>query len=463
MKIKAERLLILIVAIAVCIIWTSSTLIASEKEQATAFVLHPSTTSTRHMESNSNNNNNKTQNNNSNSTRPYFILHIGPPKTATTFIQCGLHQLSKELADDDSYYFIGKSCPGSKSKMENNETSIPGHFLIMGLNDANTQNRGYGALKSRMDYHRRKGNSIIYSNEAFANHIIGQNSTWECLQSMLYGWNVRVVIGYRHYFDWIRSFYYQTNKQHAKLNKKWPNQGNGKAHPSFQSFLDYHLQRREADDLSVDGGIKNAAYGHHLTISAYKKFSARFDDIQILNLHNDEDMVTDFVCRMLPDADKTCHRLRTAAGKDKEKAHSLSKRASQSFDAQRISEAAFDKGYITNASPKEVVVEMVNKRIKETGINSRSEFLVCPPPSLVARLLNVSIEYENEMLAINHQGMLISENDKAKNAHMSMYRRNEADGRFCDVDPELVLKDKGWVTFLSKIGKDTAKNVKKDN
>eukprot|EP00535_Pseudo-nitzschia_heimii_P010207 CAMPEP_0197187294 /NCGR_PEP_ID=MMETSP1423-20130617/15613_1 /TAXON_ID=476441 /ORGANISM="Pseudo-nitzschia heimii, Strain UNC1101" /LENGTH=366 /DNA_ID=CAMNT_0042638839 /DNA_START=379 /DNA_END=1479 /DNA_ORIENTATION=- len=357
------------------------------------------------------------------------------------------------MADDDAYFFVGKNCPGSSSKMKNNETSIPGHFLMMGLNDANIHNRGYEALKSRMDYHRLKGNNIIYSNEAFTNHLIDQNSTWNCLRSMLSGWNVRVVIGYRHYFDWIRSFYYQTNKQKPKQEKKWPNQDNGRRHPSFISFLEYHIQTKESGDLSIDGGLQNNAFGHHLSISAYKKFSSHFDDIKFLNIY-DENMVTDFVCRILPDAKKTCRRLRF--DKDiEEETHSVAKRASQSFDAHRISEAAFDKGLISKDSPKEVVVEMVDNVLKDVGVKALSFFLNCPSPPLVSRFLNISIDYEMEILELMKGKLTKSEKDTAKTVHLSMYRKSEAENRFCDLDPELLLNNQTWVETLSTIGRST--------
>ena len=450
MKINIEAFYILIVTLAFLTIWKSSTYTSTQKEgrASTDVVLR----SLLNHVSNETKNHSKRSIGTNPTTKPHFILHIGPPKTATTYIQCNLQKLSEVLADDDSYFFVGKNCPGSSSSMKNNETSIPGHFLMMGLNDANTHNRGYEALKARMDYHRLKGSNIIYSNEAFANHLIDQNSTWNCLRSMLSGWNVRVVIGYRHYFDWIRSFYYQTNKQHSKLEKKWPNQDNGRRHPSFISFLEYHLQRKESGDLSIDGGLKNNAFGHHLSISSYKKYSSHFDDIKFLNLHKDEDIITDFVCRILPDAKKTCHRLRFE--KDiEEVAHSVAKRASQSFDAHRISEAAFDRGLISKVSPKEVVVKMVNDRLKEVGVKALSAFLNCPSPSLVLRFLNISIDYELEVLELMKGKLSKSEKDAAKTVHLSMYRKDEAANRFCDLDPELLLNNRTWAEHLSTIGR----------
>jgi len=453
MKIKIEWFYVLLVAIATFTVWKSSTFISIQNEgQVTNNVDVVLQSLLNHVSNGTNQSRGSVDTNPAR--KPHFILHIGPPKTATTFIQCNLQKLSEALSNDDSYYFVGKNCPGSSSYIGNNETSIPGHFLIMGLNDANTHNRGYEALKSRMNYHHLKGNNIIYSNEGLANHLIDQNLTWNCLQSMLTGWDVRVVIGYRHYFDWIRSFYYQTNKQHSRLEKKWPNQGNGRRHPSFISFLEYHLQRKESGNLSIDGGVQSDAFGHHLTITAYKKYSSYFDNVQLLNLYNDENIMTDFICRILPDAGKTCHRLRFNEDIVKEE-HNMVNRASQSFDAHRISEAAFDRGLISKGSPKEVVVKMVSKKLEETGVKSLSMFLTCPSSSLASRVLDVSINYEIEMLELTKGKVSKSEKNRAKAAHVSMYRNNEAKNRFCDLDPELLLNNRTWVKILSTIGEIT--------
>jgi len=211
--------------------------------------------------------------------------------------------------------------------------------------------------------------------------------------------------------------------------------------------------------LSVDGGLSNNAYGHHLSISAYKKFLPHFDDIQILNLHDGEDMVTNFVCTILPSAKKTCHGLRAPMDASKEEETSrLAQRPLQSFDAHRIAEAAFAEGYITEASPKNVVVRMVAKKIQETGVDSRSEFLACPQPSLIERLLKTSISFEDELFVIRRRERSTSEKEKAKEVHVSMYRENESKGRFCEIDPDLIMKNGNWVEMLLKIGSETAKD-----
>jgi len=40
--------------------------------------------------------------------KPQLILHIGPPKTGSTYIQCALHKYRPEL-EKDGFIFVGES------------------------------------------------------------------------------------------------------------------------------------------------------------------------------------------------------------------------------------------------------------------------------------------------------------------------------------------------------------------
>ena len=43
----------------------------------------------------------------------------GPPKTATTHIQCGLEKYSLRLAKEDKYHFLGGGCGVPEQGMYN--------------------------------------------------------------------------------------------------------------------------------------------------------------------------------------------------------------------------------------------------------------------------------------------------------------------------------------------------------
>jgi hypothetical protein len=365
--------------------------------------------------------------------------------------------LSEQLAVDDSYYYLGKGCPQlANTPLGNNESVIAGHHLLMGLNSANSNTRGYIQLKERMDYHSRQQNQhhMIYSNEGFSHHMEDKNETWECLQTLFHGWNVRIVIGYRHYFEWIRSLYYQQYLNSKKYIVNWPGQnGKGRTHPPFLEYLDYHLQRWEAGDLSVDGGSSARAFGHHLSLSTYKKFKPYFEDIQFFNLYqDDDDLVTNFVCDMLPNADETCKAMKLQEKEGADKVKGLVHRVSKSFDAQRISEAAYEKRIVDTSSPKDKFVEIVEAKIQETKLDSNPNYLDCPSPTLEARFFNASASFEKEMLLVHNPQLSQKDIDTIRDAHHDMFQMSKNDKRFCEIDPALVLKNDNWVKFL----KDTA-------
>jgi hypothetical protein len=454
---KTEKLLLILVFLAVFIVWKSSTLVLIEEnsKQRTKILGGSS------KKNNSSRNRQREQLQKS-SSPSYFVLHIGPPKTATTTIQCGLHHLSEQLATDDSYYYIGKSCPQLNGRpLGNNESAIAGHHLLMGLNDANPNTRGYVHLKERLVFHKLRGDHIVYSNEGFANHLEDKNASWECLQKLLQGWNVRIVIGYRHYFQWIRSLYYQQYLHAKKYKLNWPGQnGKGRPHPPFLEYLDYHLKRWETGDVSVDGGHSARAFGHHLSLSTYKKFKLYFDDVRFYNLYQDGDLVTNFVCGMLPNADKTCASMKLEQDEEgpvaSVKAKGLLHRVSKSFDAHRISEAAYEKGIVKNSSPKDKFVDLVERKIQATKLDSNPTYLDCPSTSLEDRFFNASVSFEKEMLLVQNPSLPEKELEKIRYVHQNMFQMSKAEKAFCEINPDLVLKDQHWVDFLAETAATTA-------
>jgi hypothetical protein len=59
--------------------------------------------------------------------KPYFYLNVGPPKTATTTLQCTLQEYSKQLAELDHLYFLEAACnPFPGRRMPNGEVRMLG-------------------------------------------------------------------------------------------------------------------------------------------------------------------------------------------------------------------------------------------------------------------------------------------------------------------------------------------------
>lgn len=383
-----------------------------------------------------------------NATKPHFILHIGPPKTATTTIQCGLENLSAELAQEDSYYYIGKRCPQMASpKMPNKETGIPGHNLMKGLLTANPKTRGFEELKARMEWHLARGNNIIFSIEAMSTHLEDKKEVWDLLLSLFEDWNIRIVIAYRYYFDWLRSMYYQ-NYIGARY-EKWPHQ-QGKKHADFIGFLEYHLDCKEKNEIGTDG----RGFGHHLTETAFKKFAKHFHEIRIFNLHQEGDLVTNFICQMLPTAHKVCKIL---SEQNQDTINAPVRRASQSFDAVRIAEYAYDKDLIDKNVSKPEIVKKIASHMELAGLATNKEYVTCPSVVLASRFLNASLVFERDILRAQRLHMPEVNFPHDESNLVPLFEETRSTGKFCEIDPDQVLKNDHWREFLSNVSREDEK------
>jgi hypothetical protein len=385
---------------------------------------------------------------NNNTHKPYFILHVGPPKTATTTIQCGLGDFSIPLAVNDSYYFVGKQCPNQKGDIPNGEQQIPGHHLMMGIIYGNPTSRGVEKLQSRMKHHHGMGNNMIFSLEAMAGRLEDKETVWDMFGSLFEGWHLRIVVAYRHYFDWIRSMYFQSYIGDKYL--RWPHEKNGQPHPSFQEYLGYHLQRWQSNDIDYDDP---RAFGQHFSLSAFRKFARHYEDVQIFNLHQGGDPLANFVCKMLLTAHTVCQTL-SERYQDLNEAAADVHRVSHSFDADRLAIAAYEKGLVDGRKiPKKKLVKEIVKYLKETQISTDIDYLQCLPEPLEAQFLNASLTFERDLMADAHRlnpsnGFYQNETD-----HISLFQTAIAKRKFCEIDPAEVLKNESWVQFFSRNNK----------
>lgn len=425
--------------------------------------------------------------------KPYFILHVGPPKTGTTTIQCGLEHRSAELAKEDSYYYIGKRCGNGNKTMGNGEEGLSGHHLIMGLNNVNPNSRGIEKLKKRMAFHLsqqsgsgHKNHHMIYSLEAMSNHLENRTETWDLFLSLFEGWNVQIVVSYRYYFDWIRSMYFQ---QHIgkKYTDEWPphpqqiQPQKGKVIPSFQAYLQYHLQRWEEGTPSNDG----YSFGQHLSLYALEYFSEHFSNVRVFDLHKREesfahdkilapsdDLLTRFVCEMLPHADAMCQRLvneqrqlqQTQSSKTTTTTSNQKLRESHSFDADRLAVAAYEEGLINPNLSRKVVVGQISQHLQETNLLAADpSFVSCIPSDMQAMLLNASLWFEDKVfqrikqvtreeqpISLSHFESVANRTESTTNTSLStQFSVAVNSGKFCEVNVSRVLQLEDWRQFLN--------------
>ena len=242
---------------------------------------------------------------------PWFVLHIGPPKTATTTIQCGLERYSLRLAKADGYHFLGGGCgvPMQAYFMPNGEQTISRRLVILGLHAPPARNstsendqpvndkirevaEARAALEGFVDrsrFLRSKGRSVVLSGEQFGSQLSYRPPVMESVRKMLLSSDedgagfspekVRIVLAYRHFVDWLPSMHYQKyfcidnemdrewvlwgNPDPATTNRsRGGERGSVTGASRVEPFLDYaeaYLSSWEAHHIKIRARLAEAA------------------------------------------------------------------------------------------------------------------------------------------------------------------------------------------------------------
>mmetsp|Transcript_30074 Transcript_30074/g.68950 ORF Transcript_30074/g.68950 Transcript_30074/m.68950 type:complete len:498 (-) Transcript_30074:29-1522(-) len=366
--------------------------------------------------------------------KPYFIFHVGPPKTGTTTVQCGLQDVAENLARLDSYYYLGKPCIYIRETREigNNEIPLRGHEIFNELFYRVRRSTTMGTpntkkFQKRLRHHNALGNHLIFSVERFFG-IKDNEENWKIMENLFEDWDVRIVLAYRHYFDWIPSLYYQRNKNNY-LWKQSPT-------PSFHSFMDEAL-----DKLNFE---KQNMASTHPTIAALRKYSKHFK-VQLFDIHNEKDITKNFVCEVLPSAKNVCKKLQLQAEKKEispPRKYPEKINYSRSLDARLLFEAAYLENIIKiGKNPQQLQVKGFVKEFSRwlEGQNQQ-KYSHCLSYEGRNRLLKASLQFEEEV-----QKFIPSEGWESK--HVQLFNETVKNKKFCQLDPKLVFESAEWETF----------------
>jgi hypothetical protein len=312
--------------------------------------------------------------------------------------------LSRDLAELDHYYYLGKPC-GNRPLQNNETSSIRGHFLAYEL-DAGRPDTIAKHLTDRLTYHYSQRNNVIFSVERFSQGIKSDEG-WKFLKSSLKDWNVRIVVAYRRFYEWIPSLYFQHNH------------GRNKA--------------ATASVIAFTEQILNATTTHPAS-STYGHFAKHFDDVYLFSLHQDGDLMENFVCQALPTANQVCHNLRQ--GNRTEAAAKV--RVSHSFDAHRLVAAAHKKGLLPSADNRRIgrlsarLDQFQNSNWTEYG-----QYLKCLSLQSKARLLNLSLSFEEDVVSLASPDVRSLLSDRQ--GLIDGFEKSFAKRKYCEINPERAL------------------------
>ena len=348
---------------------------------------------------------------------PHFVFHIGIPKSGTTSIQCGLSQLSGNLASKDSYYFIGKPC--ASVALQNGEMPVKFHYLVLHVNERK-MDKTTTSLNATLHrhLHRQDGGrtaGIVLSSEIFGTRKFhAQQSSFDFLKGLLEGYSVRIVVGYRRYFEWFPSMFDQSH-YYAPLS---------------ESYVDKF--RREI----------TASNKTHMTVRATKIWSAQFDDVYVFNMHQDGDLVTNFVCQALPGPPtNVCRELISSEST----AHNRVNNPGRELDWLRLIAAARELGWhLTREMWRNT--KPLYETFQTTHPVEYQSLLSCLTEDEQEKLLNLSLAYEKELVATatangnnKHLEELLLPSKLEE--HREKFYKHVRKGKFCEFEAVRALSN----------------------
>jgi hypothetical protein len=391
--------------------------------------------------------------------RPIFTLHVGPPKTATSFLQCSFcadHTFTDEVLSQDGIVYLG-TCPFNMCGIKKVPDHIFPHrhssfFVKPALNSMGAvPHANYSVpvddklpelspvFQAAVDRaHERHQNAVvIYEGchklhardiAAIAHHLTIQNN-----------WNVQIVVAYRRLYDWLPSKYNSITKRY--LGGGWPDRNTG-TQKLGNIVEDFHLDGRGEFSKFVR---QIEETGQHPTQTVKQNYAYHFANVSVIDMRklkatgSGDAYLEDFVCRFLPSAVNTCRAVREGKIGDK------SKNPTQTFHYDILAVAAHQKGLYTGQVRRRKVAKLIQQRQTEELQLSVNDFpLQCFSNKTVDRLLNLSLKTEHNLF-----GEAWTEEQESE--HRAGFAAALQKGKYCTIDTSKTLEDAGWQSFFRSL------------
>ena len=360
----------------------------------------------------------------------YFVIHVGPQKTASTHIQQVSAKLEDSFLKDDNYYYFGK---GKKKR-----GALYGRLRDMGCRNLVHEARLSKAplpecwndfvdtLKAVSDR-----NILVSSEDLHVASSGGQREWWAALKEAAeaVGLKVILVVAYRRFYEWLPSSYYQMNSGGASGYTRWPGDGGKRIEPIYPTMMSSEYVNRSRTKRLW-----------HYYIPSFLNAIPEFMETRILNMHHGNHTrttQTKFFCDVLPNAFQTCqHSLDLEREKSREKFH----RASAPLCYDMLALAAAEAGLIDTSVYKRVDVRKAAKEYNTLKLNrTDTDFpLICPPKHHLKSILNASLQWEKEIMPTMDD----------ESGHRRGFWDLVDKKKFCAIDEQATLKLDEWKSFF---------------
>ena len=422
--------------------------------------------------------------------RPFAVIHVGPHKTGSSTIQEFLYEHPEIIRDEDGYVvtYIKSRREGPKNmatlavclNQDEEEVATQGNLKTW-CTDFEQAGRDFEEILQNVKTHNENQNAnaawqtqtsttengdgdpqqqqqqqqqhIVISSEEFDRAMVDIEWLRDRLEP---DFEVRIVLYYRWFHDWIGSYINQLTKM--GLTRDWGWKKNGPKHystlvfPTVTEWLDLHLEH----------------YVKQHTYPVYQRYAEHFgrEALTVLDFHDEnEDIEVSFFCRGLPYATASCDLARQR----QEDSISLVKNTRVSIDWLRIQALLTNvhQGGLTDE--QEEIIRMKLEQCLEEHPSPTLWFdgeprpedagnpirRLCPSRETVDSILNRSLEFERKVAKL----LETSREDRLEFSIEEDFR-NQFNESFCTLDADHILrrweKRKWFKELLDNPGRQTA-------
>eukprot|EP00816_Leptocylindrus_hargravesii_P001362 CAMPEP_0196819328 /NCGR_PEP_ID=MMETSP1362-20130617/70071_1 /TAXON_ID=163516 /ORGANISM="Leptocylindrus danicus, Strain CCMP1856" /LENGTH=446 /DNA_ID=CAMNT_0042197779 /DNA_START=225 /DNA_END=1565 /DNA_ORIENTATION=- len=409
----------------------------------------------------------KTNDDNEATGKPILVLHVGPPKTGSTTLQCTLAGLRDELKKD-GYHYIGRSdysgCSATTDYKAKKEFRHFAHALVTSydchdklknfvhLNDTAIQ--CWEPFMQQLNAYRDSKTNVIFSDEAMSNRIARTWQyrkdipyPWEALKLVLQGWDVRILIVHRPLYDYLPSVYTEQHKPSpGKMRlKKWYGGGKcidqgGKLVPEM--FESSGGQFTVATLLKGDQTLYPTP-AHIFELCRQQNFDILLVDMMKHSSSSGDtgSFIEEIICKKIPGLEFTCSALHEQMA-EKEGRHNPSVPLHYDFVAVKACQSGLIDGALVSREEARKAIQNQQEDVRGLGPNDFP--LICPGEDMLKKILDTSILHE-ERLRGNEW------NQVRKELHKTEYRKMVEKKRLCSVDAASVLQDESWRRFFLEL------------
>jgi hypothetical protein len=405
-----------------------------------------------------------------NASLPYFVIHMGPPKTATSTLQLELtERRHRKLLAADNYQYLGAFMKDGKLMHHTTYSSSNATTAIkQAMTDLECQAAVHKARKtnaamtgntsvyphcwqhflSALD--EFEGQNILLSQEIMSFRLIPTDAgpapvDWVALKQALSGrWNLLVVVAYRRLIEWLPSAKQQNERWNAlkPAMNNWPKYGNrpGKPIPPMFPAVLHHLSFVDGSQRRPKWLLQNNRIFRYLYVTnVIDLLNANDVPFQILNLHEPETLLVTFFCHVLPGAETNCNVSRQLAvdGVSEKRAN-----REQSVAYDILATAAAKQGLVDRRVWTRHTVALAAREYHERALNGTQFVLSCPTDHELELYLHASLSAEQQVLPDFYQS------DAGEHQHRADFAAAVERKKYCWINAKQIFEQAVWRDFF---------------